>query len=344
MGKINFKIAIPDNELGKFPNGTPYSEKAKALLYRQINDWDLLRNNYENLTRVETREFEFDGFKIKVQHNPSRIISTSAKVDGASIKERPCFLCLENLPEEQRAIMFNKIYLLLCNPYPIFNEHFTVPKIKHKSQSFLVNLDDFLLLAKEMGKSYVVFYNGPECGASAPDHIHFQSGTLNQMPIDDEYDVIKTTLGKTILEDEKLSIYAVENYLRKFISIESASKTEVQRALKVLVTALRKITPAIHQEPLMNILAYYINNRWRIIIFPRHKHRPSYYYSKDNNNMLVSPAAVDLGGLLITPRRKDFEKLNKDLVADIYRQVTSTTEYFEYLKKKLSESFGVNMN
>ena len=121
---------------------------------------------------------------MKVQFNPGRYISTSAKVDEKSINDRKCFLCPANLPEEQKGILYEEEYLILGNPFPIFPEHFTIPNINHVPQQIKNNFPLMLKLTKDLSKHYVVLYNGPKCGASAPDHFHFQAGTKNFMPIE----------------------------------------------------------------------------------------------------------------------------------------------------------------
>ena len=92
------------------------------------------------------KTFLFDGFKIKIQFNEGRIYSTSAKVDVDSVKNRSCFLCENNLPEEQKGIKLLENYLLLCNPYPVFPEHFTIVTVNHKPQEISSSFSDFSLI------------------------------------------------------------------------------------------------------------------------------------------------------------------------------------------------------
>ena len=164
---------------------------------------------------------EFDGFKIVLQYNPARLISSAAKVDAKSVRERKCFLCSPNLPRDQRGLDFGREYVILCNPFPIFPEHFTIPHKEHRPQMIGGNMDVMLDLAKEMASRYTIFYNGPRCGASAPDHLHFQAGSRGFMPIEREYKTIKQH-GEALCETRQVSVCAVENYLRRFISIESS--------------------------------------------------------------------------------------------------------------------------
>jgi len=327
---------IPDIDLKPFLTGDDLADKTKALLMQQKQVWPLCSNGYKSLDSVEVRKFEYDGFNIKVQFNPGRIISSAAKVDEKSIKERKCFLCFNHLPEEQKGVLYKNNYLILCNPFPIFNEHFTLPNVEHLPQ--LIDDSFFTLLdfSKDLGKYYTVFYNGPKCGASAPDHLHFQAGNKFFMPIDSEYESVITSFGTPLIEGKHLQVFSVEGYLRRFISIESANKEKIIKAFDVFYSILEKISSR-GEEPMMNILSFYENNKWRVLIFPRSRHRPSYYFAEGDDNILLSPAGVDMGGTLITPLEKDFNKITKDQIADIFRQVTLSTEFFEYLKKSLKE-------
>jgi len=337
---MNKEIIISDKELEKFSAADTLSNKMLALLIQQKANWTTCKEGYQSLEDIKIKKFLFDGFEVKIQFNPGRIKSTSAKVDAKSIEERKCFLCSDNLPDGQRAIPYYKDYLILCNPYPIFPEHFTITKYEHLPQQIINRFDSLLNLSKEIGENFVLFYNGPKCGASAPDHLHFQAGNKNYMPIDNEFDNIKNLHGEKLADKEELKIYAVDKYLRKFISFESNNIKRLETAFNYLVTILQKAVND-KNEPMMNILSYYKNDQWRIIIFPRAKHRPTFYYLEDERKILLSPASVDLGGVCITPRKEDFEKITKANIVEIYRQVSLSTEFFEFLKKELKKIFVI---
>ncbi len=315
-------------------------ENTKDFFQLQIEKWDLLEQNHKRLEEVKIKEFHLNGFTVKAQFNPDRIKSTAAAVDKESINNRKCFLCLDNLPGGQLALPYEKNYYVLCNPYPIFPEHFTVTKSKHTPQTIVGSFEDFLNLSRDMKKYFTVFYNGPKCGASAPDHMHFQVATKNVMPIEVDYDQIKKKLGHAILTDEKLEIFIVEDYTGKFVAFESNNKGELLYAFKILFKNFKKIS-SLNGEPMLNIICWFDSEKWKMIIFPRSRHRPSFYFEEKGKQLLVSPAAVDLGGLLIVPREEDFKRLDDKLVKEIFSQVTLTTEYFEYLKKKLIEIYAI---
>ncbi len=329
---------IYEEKPGKNNSDNWWAERTKKLLEDQKSSWGLLKENYENLSGLKIRSFECDGFHVKVQFNPARIISSSADVNENAIKERQCFLCLNNLPAEQDGLRYDKNFIILCNPYPIFNEHFTITYRKHSAQTLIGHFDDLLDISRDLGKYYDVFYNGPKCGASAPDHMHFQAGTKKMLPADVEYDLLKNIGRNFVLKNSKIEIQFVENVLRSFIVFESNSKGELLYAFKIFIKANRNIYK-VNEEPLMNLVASYDGKKWRIILFPRSKHRPVQFFNEGEKRLLISPAAIDMAGLLILPRLEDFEKIKINDIADIYKQVSLSKEYFEYIKKKLSEVF-----
>lgn len=310
---------ITDKELSEYLEVNSVASKTKALFLHQTNNWKLAKENYLNLKSIKKKVFEFDGFKIVVQFNHGRIISSSAKVDVKSIEERPCFLCANNLPIEQKGILCSSDYLLLLNPFPIFEEHFTIPQLEHKPQNIYSNFGDMLNISEKLSERYILFYNGPKCGASAPDHMHFQASFKNMMPVEKELVYIYEH-SKELLNNEKIRVLAVTNYLRNFFLIESDDKILAEEEFQKLYNSIKETTSS-DDEPLMNIIVTY-SDKWRIYIFPRKAHRPKQFFAKGEGKILLSPAAVDFGGLLITPREEDFEKISKEDIIDIFKQTT----------------------
>lgn len=337
---MNDQIIIENNRLQSFLSGNTLADRTRALLASQKEDWELLRNGYLCLNDVKVKTFDFIDFRVKVQFNPGRFTSTSAKVDKESVNQRKCFLCSENLPADQKGIVEDD-FLILCNPYPIFHEHFTLPSIYHVPQSIKDSFPKLLDFGKALGKYYTVFYNGPKCGASAPDHLHFQAGEINFMPLDSEYNKIKTLLGSRIFSNDYLEVFAVDKYLRKFISFESKDKDVLVKAFELLYSILKGNSSSVEEEPMLNILVTYINDKWRVVVFPREKHRPASYFREGEDNILLSPGAVDMGGVLITPLEKDFEKLTMQDVISIFDEVsinqTDFNKVTEALAKKLKK-------
>jgi len=315
------KVLVEDHLIKNFIKENNYSDAAKRLFELQKEQWSMLKAGFKSLDTVRSKSFQFDGYKIKAQFNAGRMNSTSAKVDPKSISERKCFLCSDNLPEEQKGILYNNKYIILCNPFPIFPEHFTLTYKEHQPQRIIDTFSDMLDLSKDLSKHYSVIYNGPRCGASAPDHLHFQAGNKFFMPIDDESHQLKNEYGKEIFEDDTLSVFAIDDGLRKFISIESIDKELVVNAFNKFYKTYSKLMN-VEQEPMINLVSFYEEEYgWRVIIFLRAKHRPAVFFAEGDEKMLVSPAAIDLGGVVIFPREEDFNRITKEMIAEIFKEV-----------------------
>jgi len=329
------KILSDDQLIFNLVKENNFSDAAKRLFELQKEQWSMLNAGFKSLDTVRSKSFQFDGYKIKAQFNAGRMTSTSAKVDPKSISERKCFLCQENLPVEQKGILYNDKYIILCNPFPIFPEHFTLTFKAHTPQRIIDTFSDMLDLSKDLSKHYSVIYNGPRCGASAPDHLHFQAGNKSFMPIDDEFHQIKNEYGKVIYEDDDLSFYAIDDELRKYVSIESLDKELVVNTFNKFYKTYSDLMNE-EQEPMINLVSFYEEEfGWRIIIFLRAKHRPAVFFAEDESKMLVSPAAIDLGGVCVFPREEDFNRITKEMIADIFKEVFVDEEVLKKLKGNL---------
>jgi len=311
-----------------------FSEKAGRLLTSQLNDWPLAAKNYSELQNVRIREFEFADFKIKVQFNPARIVSSAAKVDKQSVEKRRCFLCRENRPAEQQQLAFGD-YDILVNPFPVFPEHFTIPFSKHVPQGIRGRFGNMLDLAKVL-PDFTVFYNGPECGASAPDHLHFQAGKKGFMPLEKELEKLKQTKGRLIRRHAGL--WTIDDGLRRFLLLEQSGKEELETCFSTIYSEMNSLAGKRGGEPMMNILAGFAGEKWQVCIFPRFRHRPWQYFEEGGKNILLSPASVDLGGLLIIPLEKDFSKITRKDIADIFQQVLWPVDQFRLLTEKLRDN------
>ncbi len=321
------------NLLLKDTNGLNLKQQVDALFADQLQNWDLARANYLGLQKAVTKSLPFsDQAEIRVQFNPERIYSTSAKVDPKSISERRCFLCPDHLPEQQKAVPFGEDYLVLVNPFPIFPRHLTIPLKEHAPQHLTGHFQEMLELAKVLD-NFVVFYNGPHCGASAPDHFHFQAGNKGFMPIEQDFEKSLKTL---LLEEKGSTVHALEPYLRHVLVFSSPDPNWLESQLEKAIAVLKAFEPD-QTEPMMNILASWNNDYWRIFLFPRNAHRPWQFFAEDPEKIMLSPAAVDLGGVLIIPRQEDFNKLDLDTSRDILGQVTLESENWEQLKKAIKK-------
>jgi hypothetical protein len=309
------------------PGETPaLADRADALLKQQQETWPGLAAGYEALETVRTREICGRGWRVVVQFNPRRIVSSGARLDHDTVRRRPCFLCPDHLPPEQRAIGYREDWLILCNPMPIFPGHLTIANRRHLPQSLAGSMGTFLRLAEDFGSGTVLFYNGPRAGASAPDHLHFQAAPAGRMPIEREIcDRGKRTgmrrrSGAAISRSAELG--------RGILVIEGSREESVAELAGEAVAALGRFAP-FAGEPLLNLLGRHTGEGWRLILFPRRKHRPEAYFREGGEGLLISPGAVDMGGVIVTPREEDFLKLTPELVSEIYREVAFDDEAVE---------------
>jgi ribosomal protein S18 acetylase RimI-like enzyme len=296
----------------------PLIEAASGLLERQRKEWPGLAEGYAALEAVRVREIRGESWRVKVQFNPRRIVSSGARLDPESIRGRPCFLCREHLPPEQRAILYREAYLVLCNPAPIFPGHLTIAHLRHLPQSLPNNLEIFLQLAVDFGPRMIVFYNGPRCGASAPDHLHFQAAPAGLMPVEKE--ILAHGNRAEGKKRDAAVLWRAEGIGRGAFVIEGEHAAGVTAAFGEAVGALRRTVPS-DDEPMMNVFCAHTGEGWRLMLFPRRKHRPDAYFREGEGRLCVSPGAVEMGGVFITHREEDFRALDPELVREVYREV-----------------------
>lgn len=282
----------------------------------QLEKWETARNNYTALSGVRVKTIDLNGILYKVQFNPARIVSSGAKVDAKAISQRKCFLCAANRPEVQEGIDWGGHYDILVNPFPIFPLHLTIPEKEHLPQSIRNRIGDLMKLAAEL-PDFTIFYNGPKCGASAPDHAHFQAGNRGFMPIEEQCKSLKGTL----LDQEGGATLSL---------LDDAPRTTLLLRTKQLeegVTIFQRLYDRLplqsdDTEPMMNVLALYdAAEGWSLCIFPRRKHRPDCYFAEGDQRLLSSPASVDLGGVFILPIEEDFNRINATVLEGILREV-----------------------
>src|ERR1035437_5072161 len=293
------------------------NSKITELLHEQVSNWELARANYAGLKTVRTKSFDFGDFEVKVQFNPARIVSSGAKVDAKTIAERKCFLCTENRPAEQTSIDAGD-YLILVNPFPIFPEHFTIPRKEHVDQQIKPYFADMLQLA-EVLDDYLIFYNGPRCGASAPDHMHFQAGTKDFLPLVNDYKRLKDTHAQLLVESDNFQLFSFNNYLRTVYCIES---TDVESAKDTFEKLYIHFVTEENVEPMLNIVCTFEDGKWLTFVLPRKTFRPWQYTTEGAQQLLVSPATVEMCGIFITPIEAHFEKITKKDVESILEQAS----------------------
>ena len=268
------------------------------FLQEQLAAVPIANANYEKLKQIKTKEFDFGDYKIYVHFNPARAVSSLAKLDAKSIAERPCFLCTKNRIEGQSAIDFKEKYDICINPFPICDEHFTVVSKIHEPQSIEGKLRDFLDLAKQYS-DFIALFNGAKSGASAPDHMHFQLVNKDYFPYP-----IETQMPGVV---EKIVLC-------------SNHADELEAKVKAQLAALQRQgeLPASHT----NLFCEYKNNQWVFTIFPRIQHRPRQFFSEGDDRLMMSPGAIDMTGHLIAAREEDFEKITKEVIVDIFEQIS----------------------
>jgi len=293
------------------------NEAVQQLIAEQLTNWETARDNYAALADVRTKTLVVSGSTFRVQFNPARIVSSAAKVDPASIRERACFLCASNRPAQQQGLPFPGAYTILVNPFPIFPRHLTIPATEHTPQRISGRVGDMLELAKALD-DYVLFYNGPKCGASAPDHMHFQAGSKGFLPFETEW---RQYSKEESVHSENGTVWSVTDSNRFAWVIES-SRAEKTVSLFDVIYNKTACFPE-EEEPMMNVLAWYESEsgNWIVCVFPRKKHRPDCFYANDETQLTISPASVDLGGVFITPVEKDFNRIGADDIASLLQEV-----------------------
>ncbi len=275
--------------------------------------------NFKALATVKVKELALPGWTIKVQFNPARAVSSGAKVDAASLAARKCFLCAANRPECQEGISWlNGQYEILINPFPIFPRHLTIPDTAHTDQRILGRIGHMIQLANEL-QGYTVFYNGPKCGASAPDHMHFQAGNNDFLTI---WNALASASLRTVAT-EGASTLSVCTELPLNVFVLDADVSDLGSAENLFERLYNAMPMAEdNSEPMMNVLAEATaNGRVRVVVIPRKRHRPSFYGTEGEGTMLLSPASVDMGGVFITPLEKDFNTLDADTVTRVFDEL-----------------------
>ena len=299
---------------------------------RQMEKWADARHRFRDLKHVETHQLSD---QLKVQWNPARIVSTGAKIDKKTLGDRPCFLCDKNRSKEQISKQIDERFLLLVNPFPILPIHFTIPARKHQPQSIYKNYGEmhrFLSLHSEL----MVFYNGPKCGASAPDHLHFQAGTSGILPLQANWQRLSRNLTDIISlnDDEKIALIH-DFVVPAFVIISKSEDSD-----EALFQRLYKSMPVRgdETEPMMNIIAWRKGDEYISVVIPREKHRPEAYFAEGDAQMMVSPGALDMSGLIITPREEDFRKLTEESATAILQECGVSTDKMNSIVTKLKAS------
>ncbi len=299
---------------------------------RQLEVWTDARHRFRDLKHVETRQFSD---QLKLQWNPARIVSTGAKIDKKTLGERPCFLCDKNRPKEQMSKQIDEKFHLLVNPFPILPVHFTIPARKHQPQLIYKNYGEmhrFISLHSDL----MVFYNGPKCGASAPDHLHFQAGTNGILPLQTNWQRLSRNLTDIISLNDEEKISVVRDFIvPAFVIISKSAESD-----EALFRRLYKAMPqrGDETEPMMNIISWRKGEEFISVVIPREKHRPEAYFAEGDAQFVVSPGALDMSGLIITPREEDFRKLTEEKALSLLQECGVSEEKMKAIIAKLKAS------
>lgn len=299
---------------------------------RQLEMWEDARHRFRDLKHVEVRQLSD---QLKVQFNPARIVSTGAKIDKHTLGERPCFLCERNRPKEQMTKQIDDHFQLLVNPFPILPVHFTIPATKHQPQSIYRHYGEMHRLLS-LHSELMVFYNGPKCGASAPDHLHFQAGTSGVLPLQTNWQRLSRNLTDVIslTDEEKISV--LRDFLVPAFVIISKSEDSDEELFHRLYRSMPMRGD--ESEPMMNIIAWRKGEEFISVVIPREKHRPDAYFAEGEAQMMVSPGALDMAGLIITPREEDFSKINLDKATALLCECGISAEKMEAIVSNLKAS------
>ena len=303
---------------------------------RQLEKWPDARNRYLDLRNVRTRELAVGASSIQVQWNPARMVSTGAKIDKQALAERPCFLCEQNRPKEQVKKSINAQFDLLVNPFPILPIHFTIPSVKHEPQLIRERYGEIHKLLDEYPE-LMIFYNGPKCGASAPDHAHFQAGTSGMLPLQTAWRRLSRNLTTIISLNDHEDISLIEEYPCPALLIRSHSLYGDEQLFRRLYEALPQRED--ETEPMMNIVSWRLDDEYLSVVFPRRKHRPDCYYEEGAGQMIISPGALDMAGLIITPRQEDFERLTPEKAMAILHEVSLSPEELQDVIARLKSGY-----
>lgn len=284
----------------------------------QLGSWEFVSQSYGVLQHADMRTVTAGGIEFKLQHNGGRMNSVAANTSPVR-QTGACILCRDNRPAEQMSLDFNNRYDLLVNPYPVFSRHFTIVAREHTPQSLAGRLGDMLLFARNADE-YTAFYNGSGCGASVPGHMHFQAGERGVLPLERDWDKLRGMYGREIFSDNGLSVTTLAGCCISPVVFESGDMAVITDSVYGFIRVLPQ------KESMVNITASCTNGKYTVWVYPRIAHRPSCYYSEEGCKRLVSPAAVEASGLLILPRKDDYENITAAEISGIFGEVSLSGE------------------
>jgi hypothetical protein len=329
---------IREGDLG--PYLAPYGDRSlpsrmRALYDHQKQGWSEFRRGHDAVERAQARRVELGRSWVLCQHTPHRMTSVSAHVDPVSVLKRPCFLCPENLYPQEKGLEYTNGYLILCNVSPIFDFHLVITHRDHVPQRIQPYFDTVLRLTRDLSPLFALIYNGPRCGASAPDHLHFQAFPAENLPLESQIWGAPTARpAGFVIERERILITAPADFFRHFLIFQSDEPTILSSWFDQTLEVLSKIE-GVTSEPMINLVMAYRDGQWEMTLFPRDKHRPRCYHGQGDSQLLISPGAIDMAGVFVIPRKKDYDRVDAATLGGIYQEVTLDKDRFSRLIEEL---------
>jgi hypothetical protein len=311
-----------------------FHARVRALIRHQQATWPMLSRATAALSEVQYKPLRVKGSEVFAQFNPARIVSTSAKVDAASIKERPCFLCPQNLPAEEKGVAFGENLVALCNPFPVLRDHLVISSREHTPQTIVGNFGSLLDLTRELGEEFFTLYNGPACGASAPDHLHFQACSRERLPIARD---VESWGRRYVAREEGAEVFTLPGYRLNVLVARGGNREALVSWFDQALSRLAAVTGAA-AEPLLNLVVTSERGVWTVYFFPRARHRPACYFAEGDAKLTVSPAGIDLAGVVVIPDPNHFSRLTAGDVEAIFGEVTLDGARFAELSGGATDS------
>ncbi|HLG16324.1 MAG TPA: DUF4922 domain-containing protein [Blastocatellia bacterium] len=309
----------------KRDGGPPFGALAAALVEHQKEHWLMMREGYDAFAQIEAKRFDGEGWHVIVQHNPRRINSTSARVDADSVQARPCFLCSENLPDDEEGIPYGEELVILCNPFPVLDRHLSIVHREHVEQKIEGNVEQLLRLAMDLGPEYFVLYNGPRCGASAPDHLHFQACSRALLPIEEDMlaDQPDAAAHCDACDDAargEFELFTLSTCGRTPVVFRGGVGSQIAEWIYRTIAELRGDPDA--DEPMINIICTHDRRGWTVFLFPRARHRPACFFEEGDDRLIVSPGAIDMAGVVVVPEARHFARIGAAEIEAIFSEVS----------------------
>jgi ATP adenylyltransferase/5',5'''-P-1,P-4-tetraphosphate phosphorylase II len=318
MNKWDSKLLRPSSQT------VSVLQQVHELFQQQRATWSMFRDGEAMLAGMKTRVFTRDTMRFIVQANPGRSISTNAKVDPASVASRPCFLCPENLPPPERGISFGD-YIMLPNPYPVLKHHMTIALRNHLPQLLEGRINALCAITKALGPEMFVIYNGPRCGASAPDHMHFQACSSKGIPLFEELQI----------DPDKNQVVPLIGWGRTMLVCSFRHAKQAQLSIQSIIDTLKEITGD-SLEPMINIVALYRNDRYILSVFPRVKHRSACYFDEPQRKISISPAAIEMAGIIVVANIDHFDRVDEVALLSMFKEVSLGSDLFSKLTEAVT--------